>query len=72
MLQQIHKKPKISTLEKSRLDWNLFKRSEDIEEELALHNKDGFLEKQAFLQRTDVRQFEKEREVRLKNFKRLT
>ena len=32
----------------------------------------SFLEKQAFLQRTDIRQFEQERDVRLKNFKRLT
>ena len=27
--------------EKSKLDWNLFKKSEGIEEELAQHNKDG-------------------------------
>ncbi|XP_065915442.1 craniofacial development protein 1-like [Dysidea avara] len=72
VLQQMHKKPKISTLEKSKLDWNKFKKNEDIEDELALHSKDGFLEKQAFLQRTDIRQFEQEREVRLKNFKRFT
>jgi len=37
---------------------------------MSIHN--SYLEKQAFLQRTDIRQFEQEREVRLKNFKRLT
>lgn len=39
VLDQLGKKKKISTLEKSKLDWDRFKKEEDIEEELQTHNK---------------------------------
>lgn len=63
------KKPKINTLQKSVIDWNNYKREEGIEDELSKHSKskDTFIERQAFLQRTDVRQFEIEKEIRAKN-----
>lgn len=66
VLGQIGKKNKLSTLEKTKLDWNSFKRSQGIEEELQTHNKgkDGYLERQDFLQRADVRQFEIEKSFR--------
>lgn len=35
------KKKNISTLEKSRLDWDSFKQREGIEDELKKHQKDG-------------------------------
>ncbi|XP_069824525.1 craniofacial development protein 1 [Dendropsophus ebraccatus] len=65
------KKQKMSTLEKSKLDWESFKVKEGIGEELARHNrgKDGYIERKAFLERVDYRQFELEREIRLKNMK---
>ncbi|NP_001161507.1 BCNT-like protein [Saccoglossus kowalevskii] len=67
VLGKIGKKQKIGTLEKSRLDWNSFKSEEGIDEELSQFNKgkQGYLEKQAFLERTEHRQYEKERDVRL-------
>lgn len=67
--QLFNKKQKISTLEKSKLDWDSYKQSEGIAEDLQNHNrgKDGYLEKQAFLQRTDLRQFEIEKTLRAKN-----
>ncbi|KAI7826891.1 bucentaur or craniofacial development-domain-containing protein [Gamsiella multidivaricata] len=50
------KKPsKMNTLEKSKLDWKNFVGKEGIEDELKHHNKDGYMEKVAFLQRTDER-----------------
>ncbi|TSS72708.1 Craniofacial development protein 1 [Bagarius yarrelli] len=66
------KKPKMSTLEKSKLDWDSFKSEEGITEELAIHNrgKEGFLERKNFLERVDQRQFELEKNVRLSNMKR--
>uniref|UniRef100_A0A1E1XBT2 Craniofacial development protein 1 n=1 Tax=Amblyomma aureolatum TaxID=187763 RepID=A0A1E1XBT2_9ACAR len=65
----LSKKTKMSTLEKSKLDWDRFKQEEGIAEELKSHNlgKGGYLEKQAFLQRTDERQFEVEKGLRAKN-----
>ncbi|XP_063293633.1 craniofacial development protein 1 [Pelobates fuscus] len=65
------KKQKMSTLEKSKLDWDTFKEQEGIGDELAIHNrgKDGYIERKAFLERVDYRQFELEREIRLKNMK---
>lgn len=67
--QLLNKKQKITTLEKSRLDWERFKQERGIGQELQTHNrgKDGYLEKQAFLERTDQRQFELEKAMRAKN-----
>ncbi|NXV16721.1 CFDP1 protein, partial [Cepphus grylle] len=65
------KKQKMSTLEKSKLDWETFKEEEGIVEELAIHNrgKDGYIERKAFLERVDHRQFEIERDIRLSRMK---
>ncbi|XP_053304731.1 craniofacial development protein 1 [Spea bombifrons] len=65
------KKQKMSTLEKSKLDWDTFKEQEGISEELAIHNrgKNGYIERKAFLERVDYRLFEQERDIRLKNMK---
>ncbi|XP_011471140.1 craniofacial development protein 1 isoform X1 [Oryzias latipes] len=65
------KKPKMSTLEKSKMDWDAFKSEEGITEELAIHNrgKEGFVERKNFLERVDHRQFELEKAVRLSNMK---
>lgn len=43
-LSFLTKKQKITTLEKTKLDWDKFKREENIEEELSTHNKgkDGY------------------------------
>lgn len=66
LLSKIGKKNKLSTLEKSKLDWNTFKQQEGINEELQTHNKgkDGYLERQDFLERADHRQFEIEKSLR--------
>lgn len=66
VLGQIGKKNKLSVLEKSKLDWTGFKKNEGIDEELQTFNKgrDGYLERQDFLQRTDLRQFEIEKNIR--------
>ncbi|XP_017079830.2 LOW QUALITY PROTEIN: craniofacial development protein 1 [Drosophila eugracilis] len=60
------KKRKLSVLEKSQLDWKNFKIDEGIDEQLRAHNrgKEGYLERQDFLQRTDLRQFEIEKNLR--------
>ncbi|XP_054608570.1 craniofacial development protein 1 [Dunckerocampus dactyliophorus] len=65
------KKQKLSTLEKSKMDWDAFKSEEGITEELAIHNRgrDGYVERKNFLERVDHRQFEMEKAVRLKNMK---
>ncbi|XP_076170094.1 yeti isoform X2 [Ptiloglossa arizonensis] len=69
VLGQIGKKAKISTLEKSKLDWDSYKKEENLEEEISTHNKgkDGYLERQDFLQRADLRQFEIEKQLRNTN-----
>lgn len=69
VLGQIGKKAKISTLEKSKLDWDNYKKQENLEEEIITHNrgKDGYLERQDFLQRADLRQFEIEKQLRNSN-----
>ena len=64
--QLTNKKSKLSTLEKSKLDWDRFKSDEGIAEDLRSFNqgKKGFLERQAFLERADVKQFEIEKSLR--------
>ncbi|XP_026143335.1 craniofacial development protein 1 [Carassius auratus] len=66
------KKQKMSTLEKSKMDWDAFKTEEGISDELAIHNrgKEGYVERKNFLERVDHRQFELEKTVRLNNMKR--
>ncbi|XP_050990257.1 LOW QUALITY PROTEIN: craniofacial development protein 1 [Labeo rohita] len=66
------KKQKMSTLEKSKMDWDAFKTEEGITDELAIHNrgKEGYVERKNFLERVDQRQFELEKTVRLSNMKR--
>jgi len=64
LLDKLKGKKKLSTIEKSKIDWTKFSKNEGIVDELKRNRKDGFLEKQAFLSQTDLRQFEKEKEVR--------
>lgn len=47
------KKNKLTTLEKSRLDWASYVDEKRIKDELSLHNKAGYLDKQDFLSRMD-------------------
>lgn len=49
------KKNKLTTLEKSRLDWASFVDKKKIRDDLAHHNKGGYLEKQAFLDRVETK-----------------
>ncbi|KAG4067747.1 hypothetical protein HA402_005519 [Bradysia odoriphaga] len=67
VLGQLTKKNKISVLDKSKHDWDSFKRNAGIDEQLQTHNRgrDGYLDRQDFLDRTDVRQFEIEKSIRL-------
>ena len=58
------KKKKLSAIAKSHLDWESYKSEHGLQAELEQHAKDGYLEKEAFLERADWRQFAKEREVR--------
>ncbi|CAF0846780.1 unnamed protein product [Adineta ricciae] len=53
-----NKKQKLSTLEKSRLDWSAHKDSEALTDDLDSHrrSKDSYVEKKAFLERTELRQ----------------
>lgn len=69
----LEKKAKLGCLDKSKMDWNRFVDENSIREELSTHNKgkDGYVEKQQFLERTDHRQFELEKAVRDKNRKLL-
>ncbi|XP_070854308.1 craniofacial development protein 1 [Drosophila suzukii] len=66
LINKPEKKKKLSLLEKSQMDWKNFKKYEGIDEQLRTHNKgkDGYLDRQEFLERTDLRQFEIEKNLR--------
>ncbi|QBM89963.1 Bucentaur or craniofacial development [Metschnikowia aff. pulcherrima] len=60
------KKNKLSTLEKSRLDWASFVDKKKLKDDLAIHNKGGYLEKQDFLGRVEAKrdtQYQEAREL---------
>ncbi|KAF8394726.1 hypothetical protein HHK36_020943 [Tetracentron sinense] len=67
VLEQIKKKTKLSVLDKTKKDWGEFKEEKGLEEELDAYKKSSnqYLDKVSFLQRTDYREFERERDVRL-------
>lgn len=70
ILADMKGKKKLSALQKSALDWQGVREGdEDMKAELDQNKKDGYLEKQAFLSRTDWRTFENERDERSKNRK---
>jgi hypothetical protein len=52
------KKTTTSTTAKSRADWDTFKTEAGIDDDLKQKAKNGYLEKQDFLERTDWRQHE--------------
>ncbi|CAH8663951.1 unnamed protein product [Dicrocoelium dendriticum] len=60
-----NKPNKLTTLEKSRLDWESFVRAEDIEDDLIAHNKgkQGYLERRAFVDRAAEREYEYQRNL---------
>lgn len=70
-LKNTQKKPTI--LEQASKDWDKCKQAENIEDELkqATKSRGSFLERQQFLERADLRQFEKEREIREKTRSKL-
>lgn len=68
VLEQIKKKQKLSVLDKTKQDWGEFKEeNKGLEDELDAYKKSSnqYLEKVSFLQRTDYREFERERDARL-------
>ncbi|KAF5752108.1 hypothetical protein HS088_TW01G00015 [Tripterygium wilfordii] len=67
VLEQIKKKQKLSVLDKTKKDWGEYKENKGVEEELDAYKKGSnqYLEKVSFLQRADVREFERERDARL-------
>lgn len=66
VLGQLNKKNKLSTLEKSKLDWSTYKQEKNLEDEIQSHNKgkNGYLDRRDFLERADLRQYEMERDLR--------
>mmetsp|Transcript_44155 Transcript_44155/g.84379 ORF Transcript_44155/g.84379 Transcript_44155/m.84379 type:complete len:295 (+) Transcript_44155:42-926(+) len=69
VLQQLEKRRKMNVLDKTKMDWGEYKQEQDTDvvEDLEKHKRSGetHLEKKDFLERTDVRQYELERDERL-------
>jgi len=73
-LQEVEKKKKVSILDKSKMDWKEYKTTDEtVEEELETHKRSGnqFLDKQDFLKRAELREYEIERDKRLASDVRL-
>lgn len=66
VLSQISGPQKITTVDKTSMDWDSFKDKTGIDEELRkkVEGKDAYLVKQEFLQRVDYRKFEQEKAQR--------
>ena len=66
ILDQLKGKNKITTLQKSKLDWNQFTEEANLEDEFSQNRKDGYLAKQEFLKTVDAAEQDAAREVRIK------
>lgn len=64
LLNEVKGKNKLSSLQKSKYDWKKYTSDENIEIELEQNKKNGYIQKLSFLQQTDLKQFELEKEVR--------
>lgn len=69
MLQKLSAK-KESTIKKSKRDWESYKELTGIKDEVEQFAKNGYVEKMSFLERTEMREFEIQRELRLKEQER--
>lgn len=69
MIQKLSSK-KESTIKKSKKDWDEYKNIAGIKDEVEQFAKNGYVEKMSFLQRTEMREFEIQREIRLKEQER--
>ena len=54
----------VSTVEKTSFDWENYKNEHGITEDVEKYTKNGYLTKQDFLNRVDLRQFEMEKKER--------
>lgn len=71
LVNRLTKRPKMTVLDKTALDWEKFKDNNSIKEDVKNEAKsEGYLEKQDFLSRADERQFELEKEIRLQQQRR--
>lgn len=73
-LQQIESKKKVSVLDKSKMDWQDFKSTDkEVQEELDAHSRSDkqYLDRQEFLKRAELREYELERDKRLASDVRL-
>lgn len=67
-LAEIEKTKKVSVLDKSKMDWHEFKKTDQtVDEELEAYKKSSnkYLDKVEFLQRAELREYEHERDRRL-------
>lgn len=68
VLASLAQTKKVSVLDKTRSDWKEFKQGDDtVQEELEAHKRSGsaYLDRQAFLSRAEVAEYERERDQRL-------
>tara|TARA_B110000208_G_C11414139_1_gene300878 strand:- start:26 stop:538 length:513 start_codon:yes stop_codon:yes gene_type:complete len=57
---------KVSTMQKTSMEWDTFKSKQGISDELEKYTQNGYLTKQEFLGRVDLRKFEQEKAQREK------
>lgn len=68
VLESLSQAKKVTVLDKSRLDWKDYKKTDDqVQEELEVHKRSGatYLGKKEFLGRAEVKEYERERDQRL-------
>eukprot|EP00916_Digyalum_oweni_P019632 GHVL01032746.1.p1 GENE.GHVL01032746.1~~GHVL01032746.1.p1 ORF type:complete len:267 (-),score=54.72 GHVL01032746.1:397-1197(-) len=66
MIKGLTNPKSVNSVDKSLSEWRNFKGDEGLENELKKQRQDGYLTKQAFLQRTDLNQWENEQMVKKK------
>lgn len=71
IVNRLSKRPKMTVLNKTALDWEKYKTDNKIKEDVKNEAKtEGYVERQDFLERVDHNQFEFEKEIRLQQQRR--
>ncbi|XP_055331824.1 craniofacial development protein 1-like [Paramacrobiotus metropolitanus] len=74
VLAKLSGKKKMSTLDKSQLDWKKYKNDHGLDEDLAQFNKGkgGYLDRKEFLERANLREYEYDQNVKSSGSRRST
>ena len=69
IIDSLEKKKDISVIDKTKKDWNVYVNEKKIEKDLSFHRKDGYLSKKRFLEESNQKAYESQKDALNKKLK---